>query len=394
MAATLIWIKVVKPKTPLNYQKIAKDKFWLILTGLTIVGVAYLYFYLPQVFKWLAVDIWGVPASSVGEDKKTVALQLTDLGPLGDIYGSLNTLFTSATLAFVVYATLLQRQANKDAREAMLVQLKQAKQASSQQLKQAQDTTQKQLKQARRALQLQLKQTRDATAKQLKQARESTALQIEQAKRSATDQLALAKSSHAAQILESKHAILSNTFNTFLNQKKILIDNINVRNPRYKSQQVFVILCQDFESKIKNQWKNLVPNPDECDETILIEFRSTLVKKDLNSSFSFNEIVSYFYMYVSILSLIKDSTLDEIEKYRYYNILSHSMTHEEQVTLLWYLGFSGDLRKAIRGTNLIDTSFSEDSMSFLIRHYEKSFFGHPDLLENWDRSANKETTPA
>ena len=139
IAATLIWIKVVKAKILINYQKFAIDKFWLFFTGVTIVAVAYLYFYLPQVFKWLAVDIWGVPASTVGEDGNDKLLALTDLGSLGDIYGSLNTLFTSATLAFVVYATLLQRQANKDARDAMKEQLQQAKDAIDKQLQQACD---------------------------------------------------------------------------------------------------------------------------------------------------------------------------------------------------------------------------------------------------------------
>ncbi len=230
ITTTFIWIKVVKAKTPINYQEFAKDKFWLIFTSVTIVAVAYLYFYLPQVFKWLAVDIWGIPASSLGEDKEIKVLQLTDLGPLGDIYGSLNTLFTSATLAFVVYATLLQRQANADARSAMFDQLQQAKDATKDQLQQAKDASDEQLRQARDALTAQLDQAKDLTEQQIINAKELANTQLKQANASTAQQLELALATHEAQIQESRNSIFTNQFYALLNYKNERVKSLILKN--------------------------------------------------------------------------------------------------------------------------------------------------------------------
>ncbi|MEG8241314.1 hypothetical protein MKR66_16390 [Acinetobacter baumannii] len=136
-----------------------KRQVWLLVILIILIWLVF-----PFLFK--AFMSW---MSWIGADLKTFA----DYGPVGDIYGSLNTLFTSATLIIVMYSAYLQRQANKDAREAMAEQLKQAK---------------------------------EATAEQLAQAKESTNLQLSQAKKSIEEQLSLAKKTHDAQINETKLA--------------------------------------------------------------------------------------------------------------------------------------------------------------------------------------------
>ncbi len=138
----------------------------------------------PLFFKWVMVGI--------GSKEN----ELKDFGSLGDIYGSLNTLFTSATLIIVLYSAYLQREANKDAREAMKKQLQQA---------------------------------RDATAQQLREARRSTKEQIQQARDATEQQLEMSQSIHSAQMVESKHAIFSNMFNILLNQKNEAQERLNQR---------------------------------------------------------------------------------------------------------------------------------------------------------------------
>ncbi|QNW98626.1 hypothetical protein IC797_02920 [Acinetobacter seifertii] len=97
--------------------------FGFITAGVFVL--AWLFF--PNLFQWWAIHVWSIPVDQLDEMGK--------LGPLGDIYGSLNTLFTSVTLIIVVYSAYLQRQANKDAKEAVAEQLKQAREATAEQLR-------------------------------------------------------------------------------------------------------------------------------------------------------------------------------------------------------------------------------------------------------------------
>ena len=60
--------------------------FCFITAGIFIL--AWLFF--PNLFQWWAIHVWFIPIEQLDEMGK--------LGPLGDIYGSLNTLFTSPFL--------------------------------------------------------------------------------------------------------------------------------------------------------------------------------------------------------------------------------------------------------------------------------------------------------
>ncbi|WON80797.1 hypothetical protein OK024_03160 [Acinetobacter sp. UGAL515B_02] len=146
----------------------------------------------PLFFKWLMIGIGS---------KETA---LKDFGTFGDIYGSLNTLFTSATLIIVMYSAYLQRQANKDARDAMERQLQQAREDTEEQLKQA----------------------REATEQQILNAQQLAHIQLEHARQYSMDQLALARATHEAQIKESKDAIFTNKFYSHLNYKNAKLNSI------------------------------------------------------------------------------------------------------------------------------------------------------------------------
>jgi len=130
------------------------------------------------------------------------------LGPIGDIFGGLTALFTSATLIIVMYSAYLQRQANEDARKAM-----------AEQLQQARDATATQLIQARQALRQQLDQARQATEQQIENAKELSRIELLQTREATQQQLALAQSTHDAQIQETKNTFFKTQFYNLLNYK-------------------------------------------------------------------------------------------------------------------------------------------------------------------------------
>lgn len=353
IALTLVWIKVIKQKTPLNFQEIVKDKFWLIITGSLIVAIGYLYFYLPQVFEWLAVEFWGVPSSTITEDGKTKVLQLTDLGPLGDIYGSLNTLFTSATLAFVVYATLLQRQANNDAREAMERQLQQAKEDTEEQLKQA----------------------REATEQQILNAQQLAHIQLEHARQYSMDQLALAKATHDAQIKESKDAIFSNMFYALLSQKQQHFNNLKFTfNDVHTltASEILYNMSTEFFSLLKSEWLDL---NILTKEKVRDDFNQAL--KKLNNNKTSSDFYSYFGYYRALLNLIERYETSDQDKQFFWDLLSVSTSATEKLLLFWLAIFQEGLKEKLIETKFLDFKLNENMLPLAIKFFDKSYFKDP-----------------
>lgn len=334
-----LWLRKWKANTSKNNKlEWAVDKFWLILTGITIVGVAYLYFYLPQVFKWLAVDVWGVPTSSVGEDK---ALQLTDLGPLGDIYGSLNTLFTSATLAFVVYATLLQREANKDARDALADQLQHAK-----------DSTEEQLKQARHA-----------TATQLVQARRSLKLQLE----------------------ASRHDTFTNMFHSLLSHKIERFNQISMstKDKTIGAYEISNLITIEFHRLIEGKWKDI----------------DTIEKIDLSSSFEYcvakitrgkgyYKIYNYFYIYESIFNLIKNENLSPRDEEYFKDLVRNSMEVGEQVIILWIASFSDYYQNFLMDSGVFSFELPDSHIPFIRKFLSTTLFFNQEFVNRINEYSN------
>lgn len=366
VALTLVWMKLVKPKTPLNFQVFVKDKFWLITTGSLIVAIGYLYFYLPQVFEWLAVEFWGVPSSTITEDGKTKVLQLTDLGPLGDIYGSLNTLFTSATLAFVVYATLLQRQANHDAREAMAKQLQQAR-----------EDTEKQLEQAR-----------EATEQQILNAQRLANLQLQQASEASDDQLNIAKQTYSAQIEESRISFFTSQFYSLLNYKNEKLKELcfcKNSDEEIKGLKIF--------SELKNQ---LIERLIKCytvekidDEIITRAFNQSC--KALNSNELYYELFSYLEVYSALAMLINSSPINSNDKNYYQAILRSSMSGNEQFCIFLIAPMWERLYIKIKLIPFFN-AFGPDRLyeQYALKFYSKNNFA----LLSWDNFFdNNQTRP-
>ncbi|MBP1488898.1 hypothetical protein J8Z71_16445 [Acinetobacter nosocomialis] len=307
--------------------------------GFITVGVfvlAWLFF--PNLFQWWAIHVWSIPADQLDEMGK--------LGPLGDIYGSLNTLFTSVTLIIVIYSAYLQRQANKDAREAMAEQLKQA---------------------------------RDATAKQLRQARQST-----------EQQLQLARESHKAQIAESKYAVFSSMFNILLSEKNKNLERLSISLGDVEVVDLFQKLSETFEDNISHSWKDYKIDKDNNDAFLYGELRDTISKNFFGNNIisSFN---TYFYYYMSLIGLIKESELKPKDKEFFYYFLSNTMTHHEQTTLLWFSACSIGVKIALRDTGILDTGFSENTFYFITKNFDKSMFSHSFILEKWNSTIEKET---
>lgn len=339
-----------------------KTKFVWTIGVLAIIS---LWIAFPLIFKYWVFKLLVTPPFTTEP--------FASLGPIGDIYGSLTALFTSATLIIVLYSAYLQRQANIDARQAMADQLRQAR-----------DATATQLKQARKAVDDQLTQAKEATAQQLAHAKELSDIQLVHAKEVATEQLKLVQLTHDAQIAESKHGIFASLFNILLNQKKAILDNANTGKEELKPKEIFNILCIEFHSLIRNEWVDYDCNNQDNYKSIFDHFCKSM-DGNIKESFSFEELTSYFYMLIPLILIIKNSNVKDDDKKIYFMVISHSMAQQEQVTLLWYMLFSNDIKNALQDTGLIDIYLEHTDLEFIVRNFDKSCFSHPNLIEDWDK---------
>lgn len=232
----------------------------------------------PLFFKWLMIGIGS---------KETA---LKDFGTFGDIYGSLNTLFTSATLIIVMYSAYLQRQANNDAREAMEKQLQQAK-----------EDTEKQLQQAREATQQQISSTQQLADIQLTQAKEVSSRQLE-----------LAQATHQEQLKESQIAIFNNKFFSFLKFKRENFEALyfysREMDGSYKkitAQNLLEQLTQQIVSHLED-----VSNDIENTDIKTIENYFLQQCKPYFEDFTKSTLHSYFLNYEALIKMVSQSGLD------------------------------------------------------------------------------------
>lgn len=285
----------------------------------------------PLFFKWLMIGL--------GTEKTA----LEDFGTFGDIYGSLNTLFTSATLIIVMYSAYLQRQANKDAREAMAKQLRQVRNASRKQLRQAQLSTKR--------------------------------------------QLALAQAAHDAQMKESKYAIFSNGFNALLSYKheKFLSVKFVKGTNNYSAQEIFTHINLMFFNNVKTFWKDI---SDLDSKKIEISFYETIFK--ISDVKNVSEIFSYFYTVMDLFHYINRSQIDNKDKDFYRNIVINSLSVGEQIAIFWTGIFSEQMNNFIYREKLFEFGYDEDLLIFAMKFYEKELFGE-DFQKEWDNYLSKQT---
>lgn len=270
---------------------------WLVLIT---VGI-FIFLTYPYFFNLWAVYFWHVPTSELTD--------YTKLGPLGDIYGSLNTLFTSATLAIVIYSTILQRQANEDVRKAMYEELIQAKNLAE--------------------------------------------IQLGQSKQAALEQLDLVRETHAAQIRENQYSFFTNQFYALLNLKenKFYKLKVEIKNKYYEQDQIFVNLSAELTRILK----------ELEGQELTLEYleKNFLLYVDATKTDASDLIFSYFLIYTNLLKLIKNSCLEDYEKQIYYEVLSNSMRLPEQVVFFWVSCFIPRFRIFINNI-MIFTQFYDD----------------------------------
>ncbi len=318
--------------------------FCFITAGIFIL--AWLFF--PNLFPWWAIHVWFIPIEQLDEMGK--------LGPLGDIYGSLNTLFTSVTLIIVMYSAYLQRQANRDAREAMAEQLIQAREASDEQIRQA----------------------KEATEEQLKQARETTIQQMD-----------LAQSTHEAQIQETKNSFFTNQFYSLLNFKNERIKTLvlrDVNNNTISGYEVFTVLQSELFKNICLKYK------DDWDivtkEVISQEFRE--ISTALNNGHTFYEIFTYYEIYSSLFELIETASINEKQKFFYSTLVRQSTTPSEQLTLFYLIPMWDRLHVSLEGSKIFISFGPGQSEGFALKFYNKSFF----YTSEWYAVYDNQQTPA
>lgn len=302
----------------------------------------------PLFFKWLMIGIGS---------KETA---LKDFGTFGDIYGSLNTLFTSATLIIVMYSAYLQRQANKDARDAMERQLQQAKEDTEEQLKQA----------------------REATEQQILNAQQLAHIQLEHARQNSKEQLELAKATHDAQIKESKDAIFTTKFYGLLNYKNDLVNRfeLNYNNKMYSGPEVFVLFSEKFKELIVNEWINLdLLNKDELEEEII------LFEKKCNNNNEFTDWKPYFSIYVSMLKLIQKLDNNE-DKNFFMGLLRNSMNMYEEITLFFLAPYYEDIYDGLCNSYIFSQFYHETAVPYALKFYNAHHFASKKWIDTFINS--------
>ncbi|MDX8270391.1 hypothetical protein SLK22_03860 [Acinetobacter pittii] len=300
-------------------------RYFFFLLGLVAFGF---WIFFPKIFKWWVSGYLIDPPISFNA--------YASLGPIGDIFGGLTAFFTSLTLIIVLYSAYLQRQANKDAREAMSDQLKQAKEAS---------------------------------AEQLKQAKESTRQQLE-----------LARDTHSSQIKETQYSIFSNIFYSLLNQKheRSRVIFFEKDDQKIDLYQMFEFVNAKIFNLVDNQWKDV---SDITISDLKKEFDLLLVEKNKFSQSP--NIYTYFLIYIDLFNLIKDSELEEKDKNFFKTVITNSMTIGEQLTFLWISAFTPVLLNELKDTQVFDYFYHENLRSFVFKFHKKSHFRHKNFTEDW-----------
>lgn len=299
------------------------QKFIFVLV--MIILLIFIWGLFPLFFKWLMI--------SIGVEKT----KLEDFGTLGDIYGSLNTLFTSATLIIVIYSTYLQREANKDAGKALENQLRQAEQATTDQLNQSKDST--------------------------------------------TQQLNLAQTTHDALIKEMMKSNFDNKFYFLLNYKMQLLNSIKVYNSQdgeIVGALIFDKINTFFTSKIFNKRYETVTELSQLRDEYLLYILK------LNEQNPITSINSYILTYKSLYILLDQASyLDEDDKKIYFELIRNSCLTAEQVTIFFLTPFLKDVKEIFLGRELFHSFDVRNFSSYARDHFDESYFFwdiHKDLF--------------
>ena len=222
-----------------------------------------------------------------------------EFGAIGDIYGSLNTFISSIALCAVAYSTWLQVTS--------------------------------------------LKETRETNLKQLK----------------------FAEDSHNEQLNESRNAIFANQFYSLLNYKREKFNSIvlECRSNEYQKEikkasglTVMQILTTDFVARLSS-------NPLFFENHSESEIRDHFfeVGRHLFTS-SISPVVSYFFIYKSLISLINESEISAKDKAHFLDVLCNSMFQEEQMVLFWIAPVFPDIKRFIENSYILNQIWYDESL--------------------------------
>ncbi len=304
-----------------------------LLWGLGILFILILWITFPLIFKeWVFTLLVKPPFTPEA---------FATLGPIGDIFGGLTAFFTSLTLIIVLYSAYLQRQANKDAREAMFEQLKQAKEAS---------------------------------AEQLKQAKESTKQQLD-----------LAEATRDAQIKESQNAIFTTKFNSLLNYKDEMLKTFVVRkdNKIYNGREIFDIYFKHFENLVDSDWKDL---KEFKKANIVTEVRKC--DKSFDEGIEFSDWYAHFLKIADLIKLIKNSELPDSEKDFFFSVLRTSMTMREQITLFWVAPVVPQIYPILEDSKIFNLFYAEKLIHYGKQFYKRGHFNSNSWKDVFDETEN------
>ncbi|MEJ5037727.1 hypothetical protein WH285_12395 [Acinetobacter johnsonii] len=202
----------------------------------------------------------------------------------------------------------------------------------------------------------------------------STWLQVtslRETRKSNESQLLLAQKAHVAQIKESQYAIFTNMFQMLMSQKLTLQKDLCSNLKNYQSpQMIFLKMSKEFQSLIENKWTDISKvNLTEID----IKFSETA--NDLGQSDFFSDILyNYFFIYDSILYLIKTSSLEKEQKEIFYKIVSNSMDMYEQLTLLWFSAFTDRVSQNLVNSKILDFEFDKLFLPFCLKFHKRTHF--------------------
>lgn len=313
-AFSFIVFKLIIPNIPENFKKKVNENLDSFIFTIIIMGGIFLFLFLPLVFKTLAINVWGIPTLIDGEGGGSRPLQLFDLGPLGDIYGSLNTLFTSVTLGIVAYTAGLQRKANEHTFNA------------------------------------------------------------------AEAQLQLAQKNHQEQLKETQNSIFLSVFTTLLSQKNTTKQNLQIKDETgiNNHEHFFKCMSARFEEKLKGEWSDL---KDVDDDKVFSEFlkSATACGKEAHLSAI---LTTYFYIYESILNLIKKSNMTTTDKEFYFEIVRNTMSLDEQITLLWLSGGMKQINNYLNDSHIFWFNYG-DAAKFILKFHNETQFNNPNMLALW-----------
>lgn len=122
-------VEVLEEKIPSIWEKY-NQFFYLLIKFIALLGIILFWVYFPSLYQLLVESTTNVKPEIPSE-----------LNEIGDVYGSLNTLFSSLTLLIVMYSMFLQSKSNREISEATNKQMQIAEQNHQEQLKASRHAT-------------------------------------------------------------------------------------------------------------------------------------------------------------------------------------------------------------------------------------------------------------